>query len=147
MDDMTPEQRHTNMQHIRANNTKPEVLLRKNLWKHGLRYRINWSELLGKPDIVLTKQKICIFCDGEYFHGKDWENGKREKVLSGNNPDYWTTKIEKNIVRDEEITAILQGLGWTVLRFWSRDILKNVDGCVNTILQTILELEISKSNS
>ena len=73
MDNLTPDQRKKNMQHIRSDNTKIETILRKALWDKGYRYRKNYKELPGKPDIVLTKYKIAIFCDGEFFHGKDWE--------------------------------------------------------------------------
>lgn len=133
MDDMTKKQRRRNMQRIRSKDTKAEVMLRKALWKKGYRYRKNWGKLPGCPDIALTKQKICIFVDGEYFHGKDWEAGRKEKVSAGNNASYWVPKIEKNMDRDRSADAELNGLGWTVLRFWSRDVVKNVDACVNAI--------------
>lgn len=132
------------MKKIRSKDTKPEVVLRKMLWHEGFRYRKNWNKLPGKPDIVLTKQKICIFVDGEYFHGKDWEAGRKEKAESGNNPSYWVPKIERNIERDRNVEAQLHGLGWRVLRFWSRDVLKNPDGCVIVIKETIFEQDISK---
>ena len=74
-DVLTKEQRHKNMQHIRCENTKPEVLLRKALWRKGYRYRKNYKQLPGKPDIVLTKYRICIFVDSEFFHGKNFESG------------------------------------------------------------------------
>ena len=70
MDNLTSEQRRKNMQHIKGRDTKPEIVLRRALWKKGYRYRKNYKDLPGKPDIVLTKYKICIFVDGEYFHGK-----------------------------------------------------------------------------
>ena len=72
-DVLTPEQRRKNMQHIRSQNTKIEVILRKALWKKGYRYRKNYKKLPGKPDIALPKYKIAIFCDGELFHGKDFQ--------------------------------------------------------------------------
>lgn len=72
MDDMTPAQRHRNMQHIRSKDTQIEVILRKALWHAGIRYRKYYDTLPGKPDIVITKYKIAIFCDGEFFHGKNW---------------------------------------------------------------------------
>ena len=78
-DVLTPEQRRKNMQHIHSKNTKIEVILRKALWKKGYRYRKNYKELPGKPDIVLTKYKIAIFCDSEFFHGKDW---KKEVIVT-----------------------------------------------------------------
>lgn len=137
MDDMTAEQRRKNMQKIRSKDTKPEVILRKALWRKGYRYRKNWKKLPGSPDIVLTKQKICIFIDGEYFHGKDWDSGRKEKALAGSNPDYWVPKIERNMERDRKAEAELNGLGWTVLRFWSRDVLKNTDACVKAVDETV----------
>ena len=73
MDNLTKEQRRKNMQHIHSKDTKIEVILRKALWQKGYRYRKNCKDIPGKPDIALTKYKIAIFCDGEFFHGKDWE--------------------------------------------------------------------------
>lgn len=125
------------MQKIRSKDTKAEVLLRKALWKKGYRYRKNWKRLPGCPDIVLTKQKICVFVDGEYFHGKDWDAGRKEKAEAGSNAAYWVPKIERNIERDKSADAELNGLGWTVLRFWSRDVVKDVDSCVNAIGEAV----------
>lgn len=79
MDVLTPEQRHRNMANIKSKDTSIELLLRKALWNKGYRYRKNYKSLPGKPDIVLTKYKIAIFCDSEFFHGKDWEM-KKEKL-------------------------------------------------------------------
>ena len=83
-DVLTPEQRKKNMQHIRSKDTAIELKLRKALWEKGYRYRKNYKDLPGKPDIVLTKYKIVIFCDGEFFHGKDWEVLK-PKLENSNN--------------------------------------------------------------
>lgn len=101
------------MQHIHSKDTKIEVVLRKALWAKGYRYRKNWSELPGKPDIVLIKYKIAIFCDSEFFHGKDWEVLK-PRLEKGNNPDYWIPKITRNMETDKKLLF----LGWTVLHFW-----------------------------
>lgn len=139
MDDLTPKQRHKNMRRIKSKNTKAEILLRKTLWNHGYRYRKNYKGLPGKPDIVLIKYRICVFVDGEYFHGKDWNIGRREKVAAGNNAQYWLPKIERNIQRDREIDAELKGLGWRVLRFWSRDVLKNTNDCFATVEAAIFD--------
>ena len=84
------------MRHIKSKDTSIEVKLRKELWSRGYRYRKNVSNLPGKPDIVLTKYKIAIFCDSEFFHGKDWEVLKA-KVEKGNNGEYWSKKIQENI--------------------------------------------------
>jgi DNA mismatch endonuclease (patch repair protein) len=140
MDVLTKEQRHYNMQRIRSKDTKPEIALRRELWKRGLRYRKNMSSLPGKPDIVLTKYKIAIFCDGEYFHGKDWDNGEREHVMRGEHADFWVRKIENNIKRDREVNRKLQEAGWKVLRFWGKDILKNVSDCAEIVADTIAKL-------
>lgn len=92
---------HKNMSKIRAKDTSIEVALRKALWSKGYRYRKNYKDLPGRPDIVLTKYKIAIFCDSEFFHGKDWDALKK-KLEKGKNPDYWIKKIERNIQRDKE---------------------------------------------
>lgn len=141
MDNLTPEQRKKNMRHIKAKDTAIEVRLRKELWKRGYRYRKNFKDLPGKPDIVLTKQKIAIFCDGEFFHGKNWEVLK-PKLKESNNGEYWITKIGKNIAHDDEVNKALLSMGWTVIRFWGNEIKKDVDGCVRVVEETIFELEV-----
>lgn len=138
MDNLTKEQRHKNMKNIKSKDTKIEVVLRKELWHRGYRYRKNYNELPGKPDIVLTKQKIVIFCDSEFFHGKDWEVLK-PRLEKGNNANYWLKKIERNIIRDQEINQQLNFLGWTVVRFWGKEILNNTDECIKVIEETIFE--------
>lgn len=138
MDDLTADQRAKVMRKIRSKDTKAEIMLRTALWHKGYRYRKNWADLPGKPDIVLTKQKICIFIDGEYFHGKDWFN-RKEKIVHGNNAAYWVSKIERNMKRDREVEAELTGLGWTVLRFWSRDVEKDPEKCVDEVKEIIFE--------
>lgn len=138
MDNLTKEQRHKNMKNIKSKDTKIEVILRKELWHRGYRYRKNYNELPGKPDIVLTKQKNVIFCDSEFFHGKDWEVLK-PRLEKGNNANYWLKKIERNITRDQEINQQLNFLGWTVVRFWGKEILNNTDECIKVIEETIFE--------
>ena len=120
-DVLTPEQRRKNMQHIKANDTRIEVLLRKALWQKGFRYRKNYKELPGTPDIVLTQYKIAIFCDGEFFHGKDWEVLK-PRLEKSNNSEFWISKISKNREHDDVVNKKLLFMGWTVIRFWSNDI-------------------------
>ena len=136
MDNLTKEQRHKNMKNIRAKDTKIELILRKAMWVKGYRYRKNYEKLPGCPDIVLTKYKIAIFCDSEFFHGKDWEVLK-PRLERGNNSSYWINKISRNRERDEEINKQLLFLGWTVIRFWGKEITKNVDECVKVIEETI----------
>ena len=129
MDVLTKEQRHRNMSAIKNKDSKIELKLRKALWEKGIRYRKNYSKLPGKPDIALTKYKIAIFCDSEYFHGKDWDN-LSERIKRGNNPDFWLKKISGNIERDRQVNEKLSEMGWSVLRFWGNDILKNIEQCV-----------------
>ncbi len=143
MDNLTPQQRQKNMKHIKAKDTVIEVILRKALWEKGYRYRKNYKELPGHPDIVLTKYKIVIFCDGEFFHGKDWEE-LRNRLKASNNSEYWIRKIAKNMQRDEDVNKQLRTLGWSVLRFWGEDIKKDIDGCIQTIEETIFENKLGE---
>ena len=141
MDVLTPEQRKKNMQHIRSKDTKIEVLLRKALWQRGYRYRKNYKDLPGKPDIALTKYKIAIFCDGEFFHGKNWEVLK-PKLQKSNNSEFWINKINRNREWDDKVNKELLFMGWTVIRFWGDDIKKNTDECIQVIEETIFDLKL-----
>lgn len=141
MDVLTPEQRYKNMQHIRSKDTSVELKLRKALWHKGYRYRKNYKKLPGKPDIVLTRYRIAIFCDSDYFHGKDWDR-LQEHVKKGNNSDYWLSKITKNMNHDEEVNIKLRNMDWTVIRFWSSDINKHLDECINVIEEAVFEKKI-----
>lgn len=138
MDNLTKEQRQKNMRNIRSKDTAIEIKLRKALWGKGYRYRKNVQTLPGKPDIVLTKYKIVIFCDSEFFHGKDWEVLK-PRIEAGNNSEYWMKKITRNMERDDENNKQLLFLGWTVIRFWGKDILKKTDECIKVIEECIFQ--------
>lgn len=139
------EKSHKNMSRIRGKDTSIEVVLRKALWHRGFRYRKNYKELPGRPDIVLTKYRIAIFCDSEFFHGKDWEVLKPQ-LERGKNADFWIEKISKNQQRDEEVNQQLQYLGWTVIRFWGKDITKHTDECVQVIEETIFDIMMDMDN-
>lgn len=141
MDNLTQEQRRKNMQNIKSKDTAIEILLRKALWKKGYRYRKNYSQLPGTPDIVLTKYKIAIFCDGEFFHGKDWEVLK-PRLEKSSNSEYWIKKITKNQKHDLEVNQALLFQGWTVMRFWGKEIKKDVDGCIKVIEETIFDIKM-----
>jgi DNA mismatch endonuclease (patch repair protein) len=138
MDNLTAAQRHKTMSHIKSKDTSVEILLRKALWHVGIRYRKNLKTLPGKPDIAITKYKIAIFCDGELWHGKNWD--KRKKTIKSNR-DYWVGKIERNIARDNENERKLKNANWVVIRFWGEDIKKNLDMCVNEIKEIISEVQ------
>lgn len=139
MDNLTPAQRKKNMQHIRSKDTSIELCLRKALWKKGYRYRKNYKGLPGKPDIAITKYRIAIFCDSEFWHGKDWEVLK-PRLEIGNNPEYWVKKISKNIERDKEINQQLLFFGWTVIRFWGKQIMKNPEECIRVVEETVFDI-------
>ena len=124
------------MKSIKSRDTKPEVLLRKALWQEGYRYRKNYKALKGTPDIVLTKYHIVIFVDSEFFHGKDYDE-LINRLKRGKRPEYWSNKIEQNIKRDIATEAELRGMGYTVLRFWGEDVIRDVDSCIKTIKETI----------
>lgn len=130
MDKLTKEQRHKNMQAVKNKDSKIELLLRKALREKGYRYRKNYAQLEGKPDIVLTKHKIAIFCDSEFWHGYNWEIRKNDIKT---NREFWLKKIEGNIQRDKAVNKILKAQGWKVLRFWGKDIQKNLNECVRII--------------
>lgn len=134
------------MSHIRSQDTSIEVALRKALWHRGYRYRKNYKAMPGTPDIVLTKQKVVIFCDSEFFHGKDWFTVLKPRLEKGSNPDFWIKKIERNMERDREIDQQLLFLGWTVIHFWGCDINKNVDDCIKVIEECIFDLKIGNSD-
>lgn len=135
MDNLTKSQRHKNMQHIRSTNSKPEKLLRLALWHKGIRYRKNWKKLPGKPDIVLTRYKIAIFVDGDFWHAKNHLENPGEQVAT--HREYWVPKLKNNVARDKEINDELAEMGWLVLRFWESDIKKDVTSIVEKIIESL----------
>ena len=132
------------MKNIRAKDTKIEIILRNALWNKGYHYRKNYKKLPGAPDIVLTKYKIAIFCDSEFFHGKDWEVLK-PRLENGDNSEYWISKISRNRERDDEINKRLLFMGWTVIRFWGKDIKKNAEECVKVVEEAIFDAKLQNS--
>lgn len=121
----TKEQIRYNMQQVKNKDSEIEMILRKNLWNRGLRYRKNVSKVFGKPDIAFIGKKIAVFCDSEFWHGFDWENRKNDFK---SNRDFWIPKIERNMERDREVNEKLASEGWTVLRFWGTEIKKTPTG-------------------
>lgn len=122
------------MANVRLKGGKAESLLAKELWHQGIRYRKNYKALPGSPDIAITKYRLAIFVNGEFWHGYDWEN--RKKKLKRNR-DYWIDKIEENIKRDEQNNKKLIQMGWVPIHFWEKDILKNLDHCTTVILDYV----------
>ena len=132
----TKEQISYNMQQVKNKDSKIEVLLRKELWARGLRYRKNVNRIYGKPDIVFVGKKIAVFCDSEFWHGYNWEERKKDFK---SHQEFWIPKIERNMERDAEVTAKLESEGWTVLRFWGNEIKKNTAQCADVVEQAIKE--------
>jgi DNA mismatch endonuclease Vsr len=143
MDKLTAEQRRKNMQAVRASGSKIETALAKALFAQGLRYRKNDRTVFGKPDLTFKIYKLAVFVDSEFWHGKNWETRKLDHK---SNQEFWLTKIESNIERDNEVNEKLLAEGWKVLRFWGKDITKNLDKCINKIQKTINETERKNIN-
>ena len=127
----TTKERSQLMSKIRGKDTKPEIALRKALWAKGIRYRKNYKKLEGNPDIYISRAKLAIFIDGEFWPGHNWEE-KKQKIKS--NRGYWIPKIERNMVRDRENMQKLEYAGITVLRFWEQEIKKDLEGCVALVI-------------
>lgn len=132
--DSTPETRKR-MSRVHLKQGKAETLLAKALWHKGYRYRLNYKKLPGSPDIVMTKHKIAIFIDGEFWHGHNWENRKRRLKR---NREYWIEKIEENMARDKRNDALLTQQGWTSVHFWEKEVLKNLQGCVEEVEEIVV---------
>lgn len=145
MDKLTPEQRKKCMRANKSTGTKPELVLAKAMWALGLRYRKNCGSIFGKPDFSFKKYKVAVFVDGEFWHGKDWEQKKAE--IKGNR-EFWIAKIERNIQRDIEVTGRLKAEGWTVLRFWSNDVIKDTTSCAEKVKEIIRarRIDLQKRN-
>ena len=126
----TPEQISYNMRQVKNKDSAIELMLRKELWSRGLRYRKNVKAVFGKPDIAFIGKKIAVFCDSEFWHGYNWEERKNDFK---SHQEFWIPKIERNMDSDREVTAKLESEGWTVLRFWGKEIKKNVSVCADII--------------
>ena len=132
MDKLTPQQRHKNMAAIRGKDTKPEMIVRRGLWKRGFRYRLNHKRLPGHPDLVLRKYRTCIFVNGCFWHGHGVAlphmsdgRGKMEDVVNSEcckipktNREFWVAKIRRNKERDKEEQKKLAAMGWHCITVW-----------------------------
>jgi DNA mismatch endonuclease (patch repair protein) len=135
----TTKERSKLMSRIRGKDTKPEVMFRKALWAKGYRYRKNVKKLPGKPDVVLRKFKLVIFIDGEFWHGHNWE--EKKKTIKSNRA-FWIPKIERNMQRDEQVGIELEKMGFTVFRFWEQQIKKDLDACLEQVIEYITRINI-----
>lgn len=130
----SPELNHKIMSAIRGKETGIEVRLRKALYAKGLRYRKNSKYIFGHPDVSMKGLKVAIFCDSEFWHGKNFAENEAKLTT---NREYWVKKIKRNIERDQEVNARLRGEGYTVLRFWGEEIEKHLDDCVDKIVAAV----------
>jgi len=133
MDKLTAQQRHKNMAAIRSKDTKPEMIVRRGLWKRGFRYRLNHKRLPGHPDLVLRKYRTCIFVNGCFWHGHhinlrfdDLQIDESQSTISNSecckipktNREFWVAKIRRNKERDLEDLKILASMGWHCITVW-----------------------------
>lgn len=130
-DIFTKEKRSEIMRKIKNKNTNIELLLRKELFKRGYRYKVK-NNLFGKPDFIFTSKKIAVFCDGDFWHGRKYQREKK------NYKTFWVEKIKINIARDKKVNTRLRKEGWVVLRFWKTDILRNLAKCSSLIEKTLI---------
>ena len=125
-----------------STNTSIELLLRKALWSLGARYRVGGIRLLGRPDIVFPRHKIAVFCDGDFWHGRNWAS-LEAKLLRGSNPDYWRSKIAYNVTRDRTVTRTLERQGWLVIRCWETDIKSDPGRVASDVLTQLRVRQVS----
>lgn len=134
VDPLTPEERSRHMARVRGTNTKPEMALRRSLRAAGATgYRIDLRSLPGRPDVAFTRWKVAVFVDGAFWHGRAdrWHPDRAN--------DYWRTKISTNMSRDREVETVLQGLGWSVVRVWDDEVMRDPDGAALRVVQALGE--------
>jgi len=120
----------------RASDTMPEVILRRELWRLGLRYNKCPRDLPGKPDLAFRRSKVAVFCDGDFWHGRNWATLK-EKLENGTNSAYWPAKIARNIQRDATVNVLLEQLGWQVIRVWETDVKRHPEVAAQVISNAV----------
>jgi DNA mismatch endonuclease (patch repair protein) len=119
-----------------ARNTRAEIALRRAIWQRGLRYRLHAKDLPGKPDIIFRKARVLVFCDGDFWHGRNFDQ-RRGRLARGNNADYWISKIKGNVVRDARQNRLLRQAGWRILRFWETDVLRNPQKAADRVARLV----------
>jgi DNA mismatch endonuclease, patch repair protein len=132
-DNLTPAQRSWTMSRIKRANTKPELVLRRLLHAHGLRFRIHVGDLPGCPDVVFPRARVALFIDGDFWHG--WRFSLWRHKLA----PYWEAKIARNRARDQRTFRKLRHRGWLVLRIWEHQIERDASACAARVLATLRE--------
>lgn len=122
------------MASIPTSGSRIETVLSRAMWAAGIRYRRQYRKLPGKPDFVIVRARIAIFCDSSFWHGRNWP---ASAAAFRTNREFWIPKIERNVHRDAEVNASLAHLGWSVYRFWDDEILNRTDKCVNKVISAM----------
>lgn len=138
---VTTESTSKRMANVSLKGGKAETKLAHAIWHTGIRYRKNYRAVPGSPDIAITKYKVAVFVDGEFWHGENWEI-RKQKLKS--NRDYWIEKIEENIARDRRNDKLLMEMGWIPLHFWEKDVNNNLQKCVDKIVDAV-QIQFSKT--
>ena len=144
MDKLSPQQRHDCMASIRSKDTKPELVVRKGLWKRGFRYRLNDKRLPGHPDLVLRKYRTCIFINGCFWHG---HNGCKYYTIPKSNTEFWMTKVKRNKERDKEEQRKLAKMGWHSIVVWECELKpQKLEGTLDSIAFTLNHIWLKDHN-
>jgi DNA mismatch endonuclease (patch repair protein) len=127
------------MSRVRSKDTKPELIVRRQLWARGYRYRLHRRDLPGRPDLAFVSLRIAVFIDGDMWHGNAWKVREKPSLASlfPTNTEWWVSKIERNMERDRQVTADLEAAGWTVARFWESEVLADAERVVRTITRLV----------
>lgn len=140
--DTTPEI-SKRMSKIHLKRGKAETMLAKALWHKGYRYRLNYKKLPGSPDIAITKYRVAVFVDGEFWHGQNWQE---RKTRLRSNREYWIEKIEENIARDARNDDLLSYQGWSIIHLWEKEVLKDLDKCVKYVEDAVVKQIVESSS-
>ncbi len=129
------------MARVRHKDSRAELALRRALHAAGMRYRLHAPDVMGRPDLVIRSRRLAVFVDGDLWHGNPDEVRRRGRAslaeLFPTRTEWWVAKIERTVARDREVTSALREQGWTVLRLWEHDVLRDPDGCARTVLDAI----------
>lgn len=128
----------------RKADTRCELALRRELWRQGFRYRLHVSGLPGRPDIVFPRKRVVVFCDGDFWHGRDLED-RLAKLSRGHNSTYWVAKVQRNVTRDRENERALEAAGWTVVRVWESEVLRGPGQAADRIAKTLANVRVGQT--
>lgn len=125
---------------VDSEDTEPERLLQASVAELGLEFESHRSDLPGSPDLVFPDARVAVFCDGDFWHGRNWEE-RRERLKRGANSEYWIEKIQSNRERDVRQTKELEDAGWQVLRVWEGDIKEDPNQAAEQVMSVLLEAD------